>query len=348
MADKGFMPRGAHLVGSVPLESNTDVFTLASKLLGPHLERLPDGETGARLGWIGWQGPIIKSMPQLEQTDLLGAPVGSYGRGPQLRLRPGANAEELKFPPLGYSAAAIDSYAEFARLKRAGVIPTPVRFQVCLPTPLAPIYYAVVPEDEAAVEAAYEARMLAELAEILATVPAEELAIQWDTAVEFVILEGFRQSDMPDPEAEILARLLRLGNEVPAEVELGYHLCYGDFRRQHFKEPDDMSKLVAIGNGIGRGLARPLNWIHMPVPRNRTDAAYFAPLTQLRLGPETRLYLGLVHRTDGVAGTQQRIRAAQQFVDDFGVATECGLGRRPAETIPEVLDIHAAVATPVA
>jgi hypothetical protein len=101
-----------------------------------------------------------------------------------------------------------------------------------------------------------------------------------------------------------------------------------------------MGKLVAIATGLSFGLSRPLTWIHMPVPRNRTDAAYFAPLARLRRAPETRLYLGLVHHTDGVDGTQQRIRAARQFVDDFGVATECGLGRRSPETIPEVLRVH--------
>ncbi len=83
------------------------------------------------------------------------------------------------------------------------------------------------------------------------------------------------------------------------------------------------------------------------MPRNRTDAVYFAPLRQLRLGEETELYLGLVHLTDGVAGTQQRIKAANSFVTHFGVAAECGLGRRPVETIPEVLQIHAAVAASV-
>jgi hypothetical protein len=37
----------------------------------------------------------------------------------------------------------------------------------------------------------------------------------------------------------------------------------------------------------------------MPVPKGRTDDAYFAPLDNLRLHPETKLYLGLVHRCDG-------------------------------------------------
>jgi len=320
---------------------------MASTLLGRHLQRLPDGETGVRLGWIGWQGPIILGMPQLEQTTILGGMGGPYGTFPLLRLRPGVTADSIQFPPLGYSAAATESYAEFARLKGEGIIPGPVRFQVCLPTPLAPIHGVIVPEDQPTVEAAYEARMLTELNEILAAIPAQELAIQWDTAVEFAILEGMLRTYLVNPEEEILTRLVRLGNQLPAEIELGYHLCYGDAGHQHFKEPEDMSKLVTIATGIAAGLAQPLTWIHMPVPRNRTDATYFAPLRQLRLGAETELYLGLVHRTDGVAGTQQRIKAAQQVVSDFGVATECGLGRRPAETIPEVLQIHTAVAAPV-
>src|SRR6266536_3480980 len=86
MADTHFKPRGVHLVGSVPLESNTAVFTLASTLLGRHLQRLPDGETGVRLGWIGWQRPIILGMPQLEQTSILGGVGGRYGTFPLLRL----------------------------------------------------------------------------------------------------------------------------------------------------------------------------------------------------------------------------------------------------------------------
>jgi hypothetical protein len=85
----------------------------------------------------------------------------------------------------------------------------------------------------------------------------------------------------------------------------------------------------------------------MPVPRDRTDDAYFAPLRNLKLRPETELYLGLVHMTDGVEGTRKRIETTRRFVPEFGVATECGLGRRPPETIPALLHIHAEVADPV-
>ena len=51
--------------------------------------------------------------------------------------------------------------------------------------------------------------------------------------------------------------------------------------------------------------------------------------------------------TDGVEGTRQRIAAAQQVVSNFGVATECGMGRRPPDTVPALLEIHAAVSEPL-
>ncbi|GAC1567880.1 MAG: hypothetical protein NVS3B14_15290 [Ktedonobacteraceae bacterium] len=111
-------------------------------------------------------------------------------------------------------------------------------------------------------------------------------------------------------------------------------------------EPEDTTKLVDVANGISAGLKRSLNWISMPVPRNRSDEAYFAPLKNLQLHPETELYLGLVHFTGGVEGTRLRIEAAQRVVAEFGVATECGLGRRPSETITDLLRIHSEVAAP--
>jgi hypothetical protein len=65
------------------------------------------------------------------------------------------------------------------------------------------------------------------------------------------------------------------------------------------------------------------------------------------LRAETELYLGLVHYTDGTAGTRKRIQVAKKFVQSFGIATECGLGRRAPETMPQLLRIHAEAANMV-
>ena len=101
---------------------------------------------------------------------------------------------------------------------------------------------------------------------------------------------------------------------------------------------------MELANTLSGAISRPINWFHMPVPRDRTDDAYFAPLRNLALHAETKLYLGLVHYTDGLEGTRRRIKAAQRAISDFGIATECGMGRRPPETIPDLLRIHAEVA----
>ena len=50
-----------HLVGSIPLASAEAVFTRISDSLGPHLCRLPDGETGERARWIYWQRTMLAS-----------------------------------------------------------------------------------------------------------------------------------------------------------------------------------------------------------------------------------------------------------------------------------------------
>ncbi len=334
-------PRGAHLVGSVPLADSETVFRAVSAGLGACLRRIPDGETGIRTNWIQWQFPLLTQVPEFEPADETPGPFG-----PRLQLRSGVSRAEIAFPELGYQAAALESYAVFSRLKQDGIIPAGVRFQVCLPTPLAVIHVRFVPRDQEAVEQAYERKLLEELDGIAAAIPAGELAIQWDTAVEFAILEGLVDSFLAEPERDILERLVRLGNHVPEAVELGYHLCYGDVEHQHFIQPADAGKLATIARGLAEGIARPLQWLHLPVPRDRSDAAYFAPLRDLRLPPQTELYLGLVHLTDGADGTRARIMAAQTAVAGFGVATECGFGRRPAETIPALLEVHASVADP--
>ena len=102
--------------------------------------------------------------------------------------------------------------------------------------------------------------------------------------------------------------------------------------------------MVEMANLITRSVPRPITWIHMPVPRDRSDDAYFAPLKNLKLRPETTLALGLVHHTDGLEGTARRMATARKYAANFAIGTECGFGRRRPETIPELLRIHAEAA----
>ena len=338
-------PQGVHLVGSVPLANAEEVFRTAGSTLGGRLRRIPDGETGVRTNWIGWQIDFLAQNPHLE---VIPPDPNSYAPLQHVRLRSPVNSSDITFDNLGYADAAITSYELFKQLKQEEVLPAHYRFQVSLPTPLATVSAFVVGEDQATVELAYERAMFAELDRITSAIPHDELAIQWDVAVEFGILESVTFAYFAETKHALLEKLVGLGNRVPVGIQLGYHLCYGDAGHKHFKEPEDTSKLVEVANSISDGLTREINWIHMPVPRNRDDEAYFAPLRNLHLHLETELYLGLVHYTDGVEGTQRRIATAQRVVEDFGVATECGMGRRTPETIPDLLRIHSEVAAPIA
>ena len=81
------------------------------------------------------------------------------------------------------------------------------------------------------------------------------------------------------------------------------------------------------------------SFFHLPVPKPRTDDAFFAPLGGLKLHPETELYLGLVHRDD-MAGNAARLAAARRHVRVDGVATECGMARGDPERFPALLAAH--------
>ena len=329
--------QGAHLVGSVPLDDAETVFRTVARGLGRHLARLPDGETGARRDWIAWQYGVLCATPGLAPI-----PVGDrhYLRRQMVQLV-GERAAP-RFGALGYADAAIASFAIFDRLQREGAIPAGVRFQVSLPTPLAPVTVFVAPDDRALVEPAYQARMLLELRRILDAIPHERLAIQWDVAVEIGLLAGAWPAHFAGVERGVLDRLGLLGDAVPPDVALGYHLCYGDFGHRHFVEPDDAALLVRTANALA---ARPraLAWIHMPVPRGWTTPAAFAPLGALALTASTQLYLGLVHVTGGLELARRRVQLAGEVVPRFGVATECGWGRRPREEVAILLDLHAAL-----
>ena len=327
-----------HLNGSVPLENAEAVFRAASAALGERLARIPDGETGERTNWIVWQAQVFQASGDFTAEE----DTTRYDGTPKFRLRdPGG---PVRFGPLGYAAAALASYETFARLKQEGVVGARVRFQVSLPTPVAVVAGFVAESDRAASEKPYAEALDAELQQILDAIPAEELSLQWDVAVEFGMLENAVFAPWWDePLAGILDRLVALGDRIPEEVGLGYHLCYGDAGHQHFVQPQDTSLLVEVAQGLSDRLVRRLDYVHMPVPRDRGDAAYFAPLAGLSLPPETRLFLGLVHMTDGEDGAAARLAAARESAPAFGVATECGFGRRSPESVGELLELHAAV-----
>ena len=200
-------------------------------------------------------------------------------------------------------------------------------------------YMYVSPSALAAYLPVYERSLQAALKQIVDAIPRRDLSIQWDVCQEVLIFEQYFPHRPATYKTDIFTELSRLGDAVPADVECGYHLCYGSPRDAHLVMPNDTAILVEIANGLIDRMGRRLDFLHLPVPQDRIDDAYCVPLNGLHLPPGTTLYLGLIHHDDA-AGDQARIAAASCHVPSFGVATECGWGRGDPERIPDLLAAH--------
>ena len=120
---------------------------------------------------------------------------------------------------------------------------------------------------------------------------------------------------------------------------MGYHLCYGSPADEHLVMPRDMGIMIEMADGVRQSVRRSIDFLHMPVPKDRTDAAYFKPLADLRGYEHAWLYLGLIHHDDRT-GDRARIAAARAVIPAFGVSSECGWGRTDPQRVPSLIESH--------
>jgi len=343
--------RGAHLVGGLAAPNAEAAMRQTAAVLGRHLTRLTDGETGARAQWIWWQIDRLQALPGVR----MGQPqVNPETGNPDYSVFPGLDVDPgVTIPPraLGYADAAIESYGTFRRLREEGAIPPGIRFQVSVPTPYAVVVAWVQPAGQEAFFATFRRALLDEVADICAAIPHADLAIQWDVAVEIGVLEGvFHPLPGLATLERITAELVACVRAIPADVAVGLHLCYGDYKHRHFKPPADLSLPVHLASTVGRQ-AR-LDFVHMPVDRDTgLEPAYFAPLADLTVG-EAELALGVIDYENDTARIDALVAAASAATDrPFEVATECGMSRLGERgetvTLADLLAQHARVAQPI-
>ncbi len=343
------MAHDCYLVGSVPMDNAEAVFSAVGSALGARIKQIPDGETGERLDWIAWLEIVFANSPALEQSDELFRVHATGIARKRYKLRSGKSIADIHFDNLFYADKAKESYATFKRLRDAGKIAPGTRFQVDLVPAHSVLWLFLAEELQAPVDPIYNEALMREIDKLAAAIPHQDLSIQFDVAsAVFARLQrqetgvyGDNKAAMQEKFAAILAGL---ANRVPADIPLMFHFCYGDSNHRHVVEPTDMGDMVDMATRLNGLVKRPINLIHMPVPRDRSDDAYFAPLKNLKLRPETDLALGLVHHTDGLDGTARRMATARKYASNFSIGTECGFGRRKPETIPELLRIHAEAA----
>lgn len=359
--------RPVMMVGSVPCQSAEEVFRLVGPALGDLLVGLPDGEPGYRNMWVVFNGPhvyephpdieVTNKPPRRPETSIFKdkkvpdwVPT-SWDEMWQFRIRDGV--ESIGFDNLHYAEFAIESYRIFKRMRDEGVIPAGTRFQVNLPLPEDFTRWCTnTPRDFAIMTKAIENALVSELAKITEAIPAYDLVIQFDVCWEvFACDTGDYMGREPlafkgdgDPYERFASYIARLAPLIPTDAVFGMHLCYGDLEHSHMIEPKDLAVCVRMTNLANQHSGNRLDYVQMPVPRDRDDDAYFAPLADLAPS-NTKIYIGLVHLTDGAEGTRRRLAAFKRhYSGEYGVATECGWGRRKAGTIPDLMKVHREVA----
>jgi hypothetical protein len=336
------------LVGSVPYESAERVLLAASDILGAHLDAIPDGEVLDRRYWVLRMAfQVFNGHAALETIHRPNAPVGGERLIPasredvwQFRLRPGIEAISFDMPGwrLGYAKDAQNSYALFAALKREGRIRREARFQVSVPAVNSvcnPSIFGTDASELAIVRAGFQESLVAEVTQICAIVPADELALQYDCSFEVTAVHGATGLPIEGSIERNVAQFGPLTEIVPDQALLGFHLCFGTFRGWPRFAPDDLKRTVELANAIAAASRRRLDWMHIP-GLDTSAESFYAPLANLRLDG-ARVYLGLVHSMGSFA---ERLAVAQLFLPAFGLAAYCGLGRLEPEAVEASFHDH--------
>ena len=334
----------AHLVGSIPLGSSEEVFYSICNTLGGHVKRIPDGETGSRTNWIFFQRQMLaehsaidhdESIPKFKFKQWDGKVVREVTL---LKIKDNIDLEKLVFP-IGYSEHAVKSYADFSRLQSAGQIPSDVKFQVSLPTPFATGYNYISPNSRNEFLSVYKKSMAIDVQKIVDAIPHNKLAIQWDVCQEILIFNNYFPDRSPNYKQEIFNELAEIGNIIPQDVELGYHMCYGSPGDDHVVKPKDFGISVEIANGIFKNINRSVEFIHLPGTYGQPENKFYEPLIDLKAPKMCEIYLGLLF-FDDIKGDAERVAAARKVLPNFGISTVCGWGRTNPQRVPSLLDSH--------
>ena len=333
------------LVGSLPADSTEAALHAGAELFGDLVFALPDGETGPRAAWVGYEREqLARPNPDVvvveESESPTGRPRHAY-ETPVFGIREGVS--ELQFDSWPRIDDAITSYQSFRALKEEGVIPVDLRFQIGLPFPSSALnaFKADFAAHYPIAERGFEKLVAREIERLTEAIPPEELAIQWDCAYETQDIEGVLAWTSEGAWERFAGPVTRLTRLIPEEVLVGYHLCYGTFPEWPMYEARDYAVLVRMANFAVANSGRPVDWLHLAGPRylRSEDRSFFRPLVDLEPGP-ARVFLGIVLPIDGVSGLRRRHATASRYLSDFGVAMYCGFGRQPGKDGMETMREH--------
>ncbi|MBL7259921.1 hypothetical protein [Paractinoplanes lichenicola] len=318
--------RRAHLVGSLPAGDAAEAMRFALDHLGPHLDHLPDGETGERRQWIMNVLDGFRRHPALETAR--DGDFSGYDTVPRYRVRRGERLYGATLD-LGIAAAAEVALPIYRAAREAAGKPFPT-FQVGIPGSLDLALFAFGPGGVLR----YEKPFAEALSAAMHQVAGADVLFQMEIPAELVLT-----ARTPKPARKAIAgwlasRVTALALGAPAGARFGVHLCLGDLHHRALGRMADAEPLVRLANALTQRWpgTRPLQYVHVPLAAGAeppvVDPAFYRPLSELRLRG-ARLVAGYAHeRQDLQAQLRIRGHVEEAVGAPADVSTSCGLGRR--------------------
>jgi hypothetical protein len=302
---------------------------------GSRLRTLPTGETSRYEFYIQ---PIIADL--VSQGVLEVKKPGSWRTSHERTIHRIARGVELTgdMLDLGYLREAGEALPVFQKLREARDLPG-LSLQMGMPTDFTLTFIALGPTGLRSHRQAFtdaSARDIAAIRELVG----DDVVIQLEATAELVLLAKMQPAHRQVEAALGFGRgIAALAAATPTGTRFGVHLCLGSMNNKSRARMRDTRPLVDLANSIARHWpsGRVLEYVHGPLAAGdvppSTRPEFYAPLHDLRLGDGTAFYAGLVHETPTEAQQVQTLRMVESVLGRpvDGVASACGLGRRPRE-----------------
>ena len=308
---------------------------LALDKLGPHLNRMSDGETGDRALWVTISMDALRANPDIEEIHDGG--WTDYDDLALWKVREGVtmNPDNVRLP---YARAFDASFTPFKVLRERFGRPD-LKFQVGIPLPGDIALYSFgegIFTDPEPVEAFTEAT-LREIREIVAA-GGDDVIFQLETCLALVAVAQAEPSEQPALATQMAKYLTDIAARSPEGTRFGTHICLGDFHHKAIATMTDVRPAVLVANALVEGWpeGRILEYVHAPFAAANEppieDESFYAPLVDLKLPDDTRFVAGFVHESLELDEHRRLLGRIEGLLGrEVDIAAACGLGRRPSE-----------------
>ncbi|MFE3983238.1 hypothetical protein ACFXPR_02025 [Nocardia tengchongensis] len=325
--------RNVHFVGSFPAESTCDAMRAMLDGAGPRLRTLPTGETRRYERYIQ---PIVADL--VAQGVLEVKRNGSWRSSHERTTHRAARGVRLTgdLMDLGYLGEAEEALPIFRALRAERDLPE-LSLQIGMPTAFTMAFIAMGRSGVRRHRKAFEEASIRDV-EAIRALAGDDVVIQFEATAEMVLMATAQPVHRPVEAALGLGRgIAEMAAATPPGTRIGVHLCLGSMNNKARTTLRNTEPLVALANSIVRQWpsGRSLEFVHGPLAAGdippSTDPACYAPLAGLRLPAGTRFHAGLVHESHTETVQIETLRTIETALGRpvDGVASACGLGRRP-------------------